>query len=517
MSKTYKLEWRGLQAPRQNVRGASRVFCARMSQWAHEGGEPADELLEEVEAERLDRWGDSLLGTKCIDRFGDWPIDEVDGRKLSDYQLAVAQSALVSGIALALDCGLGKTITSLAIADMYRHSYGHSRLYVAAPLNAMGAWERHREWIADRWQDFKIFSVDSAHKYTALPHWPGGTLIVDEAHMLGSAGARRTKSVHELRRAFDCCIPLTGTLLHAGIEKALSVLDLVVPGAAGFSNPMNCGAHFKCLSRVQFPGPGGRQVTRTKINTPAHGRTEEYMKFLTPFVVALSVDSKAVENDIDLPPQHIVNVWDELPDNRSIEELMVEQVRVHMEQNDGEIPTAQKVMIDLGRAGLPQKLAWLHDNVDPDEPFVLFGAFLDTLNEAAQLLYEKGITFGRIDGATFAEKRQTIQKRFQAGELQCVLAQCKAGSVSIDLFRSQVSLCLDHTWSAIDYEQLRARTHRRGQTEETYHLDFMYNRVQKTIVQSLRDKCSFNTQAAVYQENAGILKSVIEDLTHNRT
>lgn len=467
-----------------------------------------DELTAlDVPKARAFLWMGATAGRRLMSHRSS-PIATVGGITLDPYQLNALNQASSAGVIFSLDCGLGKTATAVATAIEFRKAHvqstttpGPGRCWIICPLNAIGAWKRFEAELANYFTEIRVLSMDSAHKFVAADNI-GGVVIFDEVHLLGEARARRTASCHTIRSKFDYGICLTGTLLHGGVEKALSILDLAVPGASLFASRWAAGEHFHCLVKKKI---GARTVTA--LEKPTAANKEQFIRYLSRITVALKKDHPEVRAAFQLPDQHV----HEVALNDPWESLDALAVKVALDQlkETGEIPSMQAVAHLCARAGAAEKVEWvMNELADEDEnnSVVIFANYLDTLDLMQKALEDAGITFVRVDGSVTGPDRILCKEKFQDGSVRVFLGQETAASTSMDLFRGRVSICLDHSWKGVDYTQMLARTCRRGQTHETLHLDLVANRFQQMVVGRVRSAQDFDASVAEWQ----LMKSRID-------
>lgn len=426
-------------------------------------------------------WAAAINGAKLGDR-GVPPT--IGGFTLEPYQVdAIARMSPVGGV-MALGCGLGKTLAAIG----YAHAIKASNILVLAPLNALGTWERHRAVFPSG--ALTIHSMDSAHTLLGHPGWD--LIIFDEAHMQGHCKAKRTKNAHILRARSRAGLCLTGTLLHAGIIKTLSVLDLAVPGAALFGNRWAAGEYFACLVRQNI---GGRTVT--DIGPIPKAKHDAFMAYLSRLCVALTPQSAEVQAVLKLPGQDVYDIELGTP-WRKIE--VDAAAYVHQQLAAGnQLPSAAETMHALCAAGADDKTDWVLAHIGSD-PVVVFAHYTATLDLMEAKLKAQGVTYVRVDGDVTGAARVQAQQAFQTGAVQVFLGQMKASGISVDLYRSPYSIALDHPWQPDVYAQALARTHRRGQKSACHHWDLYVNRLQKQVVKRLRAGEQFNAAAAEWQE-----------------
>lgn len=431
---------------------------------------------------RVTAWAESINGAKIGDRNVP-PV--LGGQILEPYQIdAVARMSPCGGV-LALGCGLGKTLAACA----YAHAISARKVLVLAPLNALGVWEKHRKLLPDPSQ-LTVHSMDSAHHLLGVQSWD--LIIFDEAHLQGHSKTKRTKNAHTLRLRAHAGLCLTGTLLHSGVIKTLSVLDLAIPGAAQFGNRWGAGEFFHCLVRKQL---GGRTVT--ELGSIPSAYRDAFHRYLSRHVVALTPQSDAVRAVLQLPGQSVydLDIGKPWP---SIESAAAAYVHARI-ADAAVLPSAAETAHALCAAGAAEKAEWVLNNLG-DDPAVLFAHYTETLNIMEAGLKAAGITYVRVDGDVLGPARVAAQQQFQSGLVQVFLGQMQASGISMDLFRTAYSIALDHTWRPDVYAQALARTHRRGQVHACHHWDLVANQLQARVVARLRAGEEFNSAAAEWQQ-----------------
>lgn len=510
--------WPGcVRAKLQAVQTADRKLCAAVTAIA--SWEKTDRIygtLAGADPKRVRAWMAEVCLANSVDpanfrvwcmglngaKFGtDQVPDRVLGLKLDSYQMNAIKALTIAGGVIGAFMGAGKTamataaaIGSICVERGYSSQPTPGRCWIFCPLNAMPTWEdaKHRE-LSKYFAEVKIISIDSAHKYTSVSE--GDVMIIDEVHRAGSGGARRTKALHTIRSRFRFCVCLTGTMVHAGVEKCLSIKDLAVPGLALFARNWTAGETFKCLVKKKI---GPRTVTA--LEKPTTER-EAFLEWLAMGVQLLSPDSKEVQSAFKLPGQELHEVtlndpWPPLTED-------VARVANAVFEETGEFPHAQAVAHYLARDGLGKKLDWLAgelENLAVGTQLVIFANYRDSLDGAEALLNTLGHTYVRVDGDVTGDDRSAAQRRFQTGEAAVFLGQIHAASESMNLQNANISITLDVSWSCIDYSQSLARTHRRGQIAPCIHIDLVHNRLQARILDRLREGQDFAAECSTWQD-----------------
>jgi hypothetical protein len=470
--------------------------------------------------QRRNTWGSALRGKPLLGTRV--PGAPILGKTLDQYQLDAASKLSCAGGVIALSVGLGKTLIALeatrrALAQQHRAwnvNLPHGTVMVVCPLNAMPVWTDPavEDFIRQTCNaNYMVQSIDSLHKVQAMQVLGPSVLIIDEAHYVGDWKAQRTKLAHKLRWQFDVCLPLTGSMLHAGPEKVLSLLDLACPGAAIFENVYSFGGHFECL----YPKDIGNGVIKKTVGRPPAKYAQQFQAYLDRFVVAKTKRSPDVMTSLYVPEQEITEVCLFDPNGPS---MLDEAANMALElfqnnQTAGQpnpIPSMIEVVHALSRAGLDDKLDWLAEMMDGfTEQVVLFGTYHDTLNPVEDWLKSLSLPYCRIDGAVTGDKRSAIIDDFRAGKYQIMLAQTDAASVSMNLQTARVSVMLDATLKAAAFEQALGRTCRRGSTDLCHHFNTAGNRFQQYIFKRLKNAMDFNASVAEWQDAKRLVEQTL--------
>lgn len=434
-------------------------------------------------------WRDSMPQDVCT-----LPIDggRLGALTLSRYQVGAIRQLTTAGGLLGMSVGLGKTVTAVAAA---RHYLMHklatdARCWIVAPLSALDAWKPYIGYLKTLFADVALISIDQAHKIVDLERAAGGVLIVDEIHQAGHTTARRTKSLFEARLAFDVCIGLTGTVSHSGIEAAMTMLDLALPGACPFATRWQSGEYFHCLVKKQL---GGRSVTG--LVKPVNEHKQKFLDWMARFCVVLTKHSSAVQADLLIPEQSLETVDMGISDE-TVDDCIVRIAMDLMAKNPkGELPHASAVMHAALAEGAAEKIDWLMENMD-GTPVVLFAEYRATLAAARERLDAEKIPYVYVDGSVTGDERAKAVADFQAGAVDVFLGQIDAAGVAVNLFRSNVSVALDHTQRATSYAQALGRTCRRGQDRHCTHVDVIANPLQRICLERLRAAEDFHLDLA---------------------
>lgn len=445
----------------------------------------------DIPFDRQDYWLQAHRGAKTS-------VDGVTGTLYVPevYQYFAANAMSSAGGVLAMGCGTGKTLTAELYALGVSGKLRGKPCIIATTLTAFDAWRPYLDRFKSMgYSAVHLVSIDSLHKFEPAFPSSGGLLILDESHLLGAVTARRTKHAMRLRLKVDDALCLSGTMFHGGIPRALTNMNLAVPGLAGFSSAYNAAQHFGCLQQLVIPGVG----RVTKILKPQGADFERFKEFVTRrFVCALTKHSPLVQSCVTIPEQDQETVefggpW------MDVRTAALQEIRRSIEANEG-IPHAMAIRQTLAHQGIAWKAQYILDELSNGEPLVVFAQYHESLDYLENLFKEEGITYARVDGSVTGDFRKNATASFESAEVQVFLGQCVAAGISISLTRASRSVATDISWRPEDYDQMLARTCRRGQTHRCRHTDLVANRFQSGVLQTIRSGMVFDASIAAFQD-----------------
>jgi SNF2 family DNA or RNA helicase len=384
------------------------------------------------------------------------PVDPLDrpfsnGWALKDHQkdaVRWARTALANyrGVILALDMGLGKTITSLVIAK-------ESKLpvMVVAPASLLENWRR----------EAAIAGVEiTAHSWGSVPAPPAHEFfaIFDEAHYAQSGeGSQRGERFLALAESPWCrgAIALTGT----PIKNAKPVHLFPLLRMTG--HPI---AHDQRAYEIRYCA--ARCTTRSPWDTSGSSHLDELSQAIKPVVYRLRKDRVLA----DLPPKTRVMVPVKLSPSAELvwrEAVRRAQIEFSFTGNDqvrtGRLRLAASVAKRECAIALAQKILGQGDSV------ILFTEYESTAIALSQALGGE-----LLIGSVPKRHRQAMVDRFQSRESCIFVATSGAGGVGITLTAAHHVIMVDRPWTPGDLAQCEDRAHRIGQTNPvtSYWLQF---------------------------------------------
>ncbi|MCR5250302.1 MAG: DEAD/DEAH box helicase family protein [Lachnospiraceae bacterium] len=423
------------------------VRKAAGSEAGKETGMLAEELVEEINAQELN--------------------DELMLAHLRRYQQFGAKYIVNRKHALLGDeMGLGKTIQALAVMAHLAWS-GKRRFLVVCPLSVMVNWvreiERHSQLEAvaihgnDRGEEFTLWKeqcpvgVTSFETLERLPLNEVKALdliVVDEAHNVKNAKAKRTQNVLLLVQRSERVLYMTGTPLENRVEEMRFLIESIDHAL---------GTKLRLL-----PAVADETFRRTIAQVYLRRGREEVLG--------------------ELPELIESEEWLEM--TAAEKEAYKKSLR---KQN---FMAVRRISWDTGEQSskLNRLCELVEEAVEDGRRVLVFSYFLDTLQMVADALGD--LCIGRIDGSIPAAERQGLVDRFGACRKGAVLlGQVTAAGVGLNIQAASVVIFCEPQLKPSMEEQAIARAYRMGQERGvTVYRLLMKDSIDERIMQILKEK-----------------------------
>ena len=409
--------------------------------------------------------------------------------------------------ALFLDCGLGKTITTLtAINELMYDSFEISKVLIIAPLRvAQSTWKDEIE----KWDHLNLlrYSVavgDEKERLKALKQnsdiyiinrenvdwlvtksgidFNFDMLIIDELSSFKSHTSKRFKSLLKIRPYFERVVGLTGT-----------------PSSNGL---MDLWAEFRILDLGERLG---RYIT--------HYRNEYFLPDKRNGAVIFSY--KPQPNAEERIYRRLADITISMKSTEYLKmpELILNELEINLDEEDQikykkfkkeMVMTIQEKEIDaINAASLSNKLIQLANGsiYDEDKKFYeVHNKKLDRLEEIIESANGKPV----LVAYWFKADKERIEKRFKVREIKTAddIKQWNMGMINLALIHpasaghglnlqsgGSTLVWFSLTWSLELYQQTNARLYRQGQKDTVviHHL-ITKNTIDEDIIKSLKRK-----------------------------
>ena len=421
--------------------------------------------------------------------------------------------------ALLMDMGLGKSLTSIAIAGRLYLDNKIEKVLVVCPTSIISVWEKEFVKFAD--YDYNVESIVGStmskrkEKLKTLCHKKGlkvavinyeatwrmekelnvykpDIIICDESQKIKNPSAAQSKTLHRLGLKAKYKIILTGTPVQNSPMDVFSQWKFLDPNIFGVS--------FYAF-RNRYAVMGGyynHQIIRYKnmdeMTSKAHSVAYRITK----------------EEALDLPEQIFLNRYCDLEkEARNVYDKVARES--YVELMDGEI-TATNVLTKLMRLsqiagghvkddeGRMQviskaKLNELKDImedviIDNKKKLVVFARFIPEIESIKQLAEEMKVEYSYITGEIKTDDRGVMCDNFQNNDnVKLFIAQIQTAGLGITLTAADTAVFYSLDFNYANYSQAIARTHRIGQKNTCTYINLISTEtVDEKIIKALDSK-----------------------------
>lgn len=385
-------------------------------------------------------------------------------------------------IALFLDMGLGKTVTTLtAIEELIYDRFEIARVLVIAPLRvADSVWSTER----DQWEhlhDLRVSKVlgSSSKRLRALQeesdiyvvnrenvpwlvefygiNWPFDMVVIDESSSFKNAQSKRFKALRRVQAKIHRMVELTGTPSPNGLMDLWSQIYLLDKGT-------RLGSTIGEYRRRWFtPGAGQGHVVYEWI--PRENADKEIQKAISDICVSMRT-----EDYLSLPPVIYNQVKVQLtPEAQRTYKKLERDLVVSLPDTDIEASTAGALsgkLLQMASGAVydeegnvreihDAKLAALEELAETNEhkPVLVFYWFKHDLSRL----------LNRFPKARKLDTADDI-KDWNAGKIQMLLVHPASAGHGLNLqYGGSIIVWFSLTWSLELYQQANKRLHRSGQ------------------------------------------------------
>lgn len=420
-----------------------------------------------------------------------------------------------NGVALLMEMGTGKTLTSIGITGALYQFGKVNRVLICCPLSIVGVWQQEFERFADFPYNLTVLSGSSIKKKEMLSVVPDEGLqivvinyestwriqesieafhpdliICDEAHKIKEARTAQSKCLHKLGDAAKYKLLLTGTVIT---NKELDVFSQY-----RFLNRNIYGSSFYQFRNRYFDMVGyGNHIPRFK----SYMR-DDFLRRLHS--IAFRVTK---EECLDLPDviEEVRTVDLEPKAMKMYQELERES---YTELDGGEVSavnvltkllrlsqlTGGHLTDDEGDSNVVStaKLSALEDIVDTavseDKKIVVMARFVPELNDIQEMLDKKGIGYACVRGGV-KDRAEEIRRFQEDPDCKVFIGQIAAAGLGITLTAASTMVFFSLDYSMSNFEQAKARIHRVSQKNDCLYIYLVAKgTVDRKVLKALRNK-----------------------------
>ena len=437
--------------------------------------------------------------------------------KLFRHQVRAANMALIqlsskpsAGFGLLFEMGCGKTLTAIAIMGALYCQHKITRVLVVAPSSVCSVWPHDlaafaafpyevRVLLGEKKQRLEalhsltdypntanrllvaVINYEATHRegiFEALEGYAADLIICDESQRIKNPRAAQSRAVQMLGDRAACRLILSGTPVQNGAIDLYSQYRFLDPGVFG--------ANFYAFRNryCQMGGYGGHEVVGFQ-------QMDELVR--KEHSIALRVTKAEC---LDLPGQTFARRYVQL--EPAARRLYAQIARASCaELENGEHVTASIVLTKLlrlmqltggfvqadggdrprptGSAKLDALADILEDYVqEAGQKLVVFARFRPEIAAICQLLEQRGIRYGRIDGEVPMDQRGAVVEEFQNDPgVKVFVAQIQTAGLGITLHAASAAVFYSLDFNYANYAQALARIHRIGQAQPVTYIHLL--------------------------------------------
>ncbi|CAD7700961.1 unnamed protein product [Ostreobium quekettii] len=430
--------------------------------------------------------------------------------QLLGFQRTGVKFALKHGgrVLIGDEMGLGKTIQALAVARAFEDEWP---VLVVCPSSLREQWadaicrwlkvpadgvvvgykqadaERQLRGASRRNLQFAVVSYELVTRVQELLLAVGfGVVVLDEAHMIKSPKAARTKA----------CIPIVQKTKRA----------VLLSGTPALSRPFELFEQLRCL----LPGAKLKQLEYAerycmgdRFSKYKGSKNEEELNA----VLMASVMIRRRKQDVlsELPAKTRQQIYLSLTEEEKgslvamnkKRDAVTDMIRRLVQQGTPESElkaennqALNEYYTETAKLKVRAVQAYVNDLLEADDKFLIFAHHKDLINGIEKALNRRKASYIRIDGETPPHKRDELKNRFQEdSSVRAAVLAIRAAGVGLNFSSASLVIFAELTWVPGEVVQCEDRAHRIGQASAvTVQFLLVKNSIDDIIWQTLSTK-----------------------------
>ena len=420
------------------------------------------------------------------------------------------------GVALLMEMGTGKSLTTIAVAGRLWLDHKVERMLIVAPLSILGVWQEELRKFANFEYSLVILNGSESKKIEKLRQmptsglqvavinyesawrmeqelaaWDADIIVCDEGHKIKTHNIAASKCMHRLGVKARYRMLLTGTIITNKVIDVFSPYKFLNPAVFGNSfyafrnryfDMSGYGMHTPVLKKNMADELSRRihsiAFRATKAECLDLPDTTEIVR-----MVLLEMETISLYHDLARDSMLQLREGEVTAANVLTRLLRLSQLTGGFLREDGSARPIQ--MSDA-------KLTALADIVDSaaqdGKKLVIIARFLTEINAITRMLQKKAIRYSLISGEINDRDEQV--RRFQEDpDTTVFVGQIATAGLGITLTAADTMAFYSLDYSMSNFEQAKARIHRVGQRNPcTYIYLVAAGTVDEKVLQALRDK-----------------------------
>ena len=420
-----------------------------------------------------------------------------------------------NGVALLMEMGTGKTLTSTAISTVLYKLRKVRRVLVVAPLSILPVWKEEFKKFADTphtvtvlkgssrekvamlkdvsniWIQVVVVNYESAWRIEKeLLAYDADLIIADEAHKIKDARTAQAKALHHLGDKARYKLLLTGTPVP---NKEMDVFSQY-----RFLNKSIFGESFYAFRNRYFDMVGyGNHTPKFK----AHMRNEFLEKMhsiafrvtkdecldlpdITEEVRMVELESKAIKLYKNIEKESYAELTDSEVSAVNVLTKLLRLSQItggHLTDDNSNTKTISTA-----------KLNALSDIIDlameENKKLVIMARFVKELDAIQKLLEEKGIKYASVRGGV-KDRGEEVRRFQEDSDYRVFVGQIAAAGMGLTLTAASTMVFYSLDYSMSNFVQAKARIHRVSQTENCHYIYLVAkDTVDNKVINALQNK-----------------------------
>lgn len=328
-------------------------------------------------------------------------------------------------------------------------------------------------------------------------------VVVDESHKIKGPDSNASRLLARIAQHVRRRIILTGTVMPAGPLDVFAQWRFLEPHAFGTLHKGGSRARATFTDfEERFAQKGGffgkeivgfknlDEMQKIMARNAIVARKEDSLDLPPTTDAQLTVHMTSSEEKAyrDMKKSLVVKLQD--GERASVGNMLAQMMRLR-QITAGHLPLDDGTLKDLGQSKANAIASLVHDTLVGEDRIVIFCLFTQEINDIVAKVQKTGTEVVQITGATPAEERTQIRKRFGSKDPARIVlvAQIKTLSLAVnELVTASHAIFGSMSQQRDDYIQARDRLNRIGQTKPvTYWHAVVPNTIDEVIIQSHQD------------------------------
>jgi SNF2 family DNA or RNA helicase len=429
-------------------------------------------------------------------------LEMLNKNNLHDYQLRGVNHILdTQNVALFLDMGLGKTITTLtAIQDLLYDSFSIKKVLIIAPLRVCNSvWEQeaknweHTQELSfinlaggrsnmlkglQRSADIYLINRENVKALVDVGKWDFDMVVIDESSSFKSHSSLRFKALKKVLHLVDKMVLLTGTPAPNGYMDLWSQIYLLDKGAR---LGKNITAYRNRYFVSDFMGwsydlrPNAEKNIQDKIqDVTLSMSTEDYLELpeFIPTVLNNKLSGSLLKKYNEFKADMLLEVGDEVITAMSAATLtnkLLQFCSGNMYDENGQIHHFHDLKIDT-----------LKEIIEENHGNILVAYNYKHELEALKKAFPEAVVLDKSE--------KTVEK-WNNGEIRLLLAHPASAGHGLNLQHGgDIIVWYGFTWSLELYQQFNKRLHRQGQKNNVRCIHIAVGGIEHQLMKVLSNK-----------------------------